>query len=278
MTYTEAAERILAQAGHPLHFREITRQAIEQGLIEVEGLTPWNSMNGTLRRAIRTQGAAINIVSLGDGRFALRAWGLPAEEIGPADSAADSYHQPPAYRMLADDFADDDQPTTWEGKLRLAAARTSDLIARRSSLLPVSAPLEATLRAAVLWGAANMLSGLALVAGRTSALTRGLARQLFVGGAAHAALGIWALDGVVRQDEAVAAGRAPATSLVARRPWLEQAYTVGAGLGVLTLLAGLAANHQRKDDAQRGRGAGRILQGSFVALLAGAALWRKRQE
>lgn len=278
MTYTEAAERILAQAGHPLHFREITRQAIAQGLIEVEGLTPWNSMNGTLRRAIRTQGALLNIVSLGDGRFALRAWGLPAEEIGPADSAANQYDPLPTYRMVTEDAAEASRPITLEGKARALAQRTGDLLARRTSLLPVSAPLEASLRAAVVWGAANMLSGLALVAGRTSSLTRGLARQLFVGGAAHAALGLWALDIVVRQDEAVASGRAPATSLVARRPWLEQSYAVGIGAGVLTLLAGLAASHHRRDDAQRGCGAGRVIQGSFLALLAGAALWRKRQE
>ncbi len=40
MTYLDAAYRILKQAKQPLHYKEITHRALEQGLIEPRGLTP----------------------------------------------------------------------------------------------------------------------------------------------------------------------------------------------------------------------------------------------
>ncbi|MHB1295071.1 MAG: winged helix-turn-helix domain-containing protein [Anaerolineae bacterium] len=81
MNFAEAAEIILREAGEPLHFRDITQQAIDLGLIDVQGQTPWNSMNGVLRRTIHNRGAASAFVSLGDGRFALRAWGLMLPQV-----------------------------------------------------------------------------------------------------------------------------------------------------------------------------------------------------
>lgn len=39
LTYLEAAHTILAQAGEPLHYAEITRRALDQGLTAPTGLT-----------------------------------------------------------------------------------------------------------------------------------------------------------------------------------------------------------------------------------------------
>ncbi|MHB0859041.1 MAG: winged helix-turn-helix domain-containing protein [Anaerolineae bacterium] len=83
MNFAEAAEIILREAAEPLHFRDITQRAIAMGLIDVQGQTPWNSMNGVLRRTIRNRGAEAPFVSLGDGRFALRAWGLVLTQEKP---------------------------------------------------------------------------------------------------------------------------------------------------------------------------------------------------
>lgn len=278
MTYTEAAERILAQAGHPLHFREITRLAIAQGLIEVEGLTPWNSMNGTLRRAIRTQGDTIPVVSLGEGCFALRAWGLPAEEIGPADGAVPMMAFAQGSVALDEDWNHADEYGSKGLKWWAFLRRITDLLSRRSTVLPVNAPLESTLRALVAWGGASLVSGAALLLGRNSPLTRGLARQLLTGGATHAAAALWALDSVVQQDAAVATGRAPVTSLAARRPWYRQAYSLAAGVAAITVLSGLAASHSHENNATRGAGVGRVLQGSYLLILAGIGIWRHKQE
>ena len=274
MTYTEAAEYVLKQAGQPLHFREITRRAIAQGLIVVEGHTPWNSMNGTLRRAIRTQGDTLSIVSLGDGRFALRAWGLPIESIGASDDAAEGADEPEVDSSGLKWWAKTASVSPSGLKWWAVLERLRDLITRRSTVLPANAPLEGTLRALLVWGATNLASGLALSIGRGSPLTRGLGKQLISGGVTHSALALWALESVVRQDEAVAAGRAPASSLVAQHSWLRQLYGLGAAVGTVTLLSGLAAPHARQDTAQRGRGLGRVIQGSFVLLLAAASLCR----
>jgi hypothetical protein len=274
MTYTEAAEYVLKQAGQPLHFREITRRAIAQGLIEVEGQTPWNSMNGTLRRSIRTQGDSLAVIALGDGRFALRAWGLPVETAGAPQQETGS-GQAAAKGQVG--WATGSGLGPLGLKWWALGRRLWDLLTRRQTTLPANAPLEGSLRAALIWGGANALSGLALLAGRTSPLTRGLGRQLLSGGLAHGALAVWALDGVIGQDEALAAGRAPAAGALAERGWMRQAHGLAVAAGAAMVLTGLGACHARQDTANRGRGVGRVIQGSFMLLLAAAGLWRKRQ-
>jgi len=48
MTFLDAAREILKQAGHPLYHAEITRRALEQGLIETAGQTPEATMSARL--------------------------------------------------------------------------------------------------------------------------------------------------------------------------------------------------------------------------------------
>ena len=43
--FRNAAIEILKQSKQPLHYREITRRALEQGILETDGATPDASMN-----------------------------------------------------------------------------------------------------------------------------------------------------------------------------------------------------------------------------------------
>lgn len=56
MTFLEAAYKILKEKRKPLHFREITRIAIEKGLIETEGQSPELTMHSSLSTDIKAKG------------------------------------------------------------------------------------------------------------------------------------------------------------------------------------------------------------------------------
>src|SRR5215213_3180889 len=53
MTYLDAAEQILQDAGQPLHYREITKRAIAKGLLETTGKTPEATMGAQLYMAVK---------------------------------------------------------------------------------------------------------------------------------------------------------------------------------------------------------------------------------
>ncbi len=55
-TFKQAAIFVLSQQGKPLHYREITRLALDQGLLETEGATPEATMNAQLSTEIKTKG------------------------------------------------------------------------------------------------------------------------------------------------------------------------------------------------------------------------------
>lgn len=74
MTFIEAAETLLREAGTALHYKEITRRAIERGLIESQGQTPEATMAVQLYRAIRRaeqHGEPAIFRAAGRGQFAL---------------------------------------------------------------------------------------------------------------------------------------------------------------------------------------------------------------
>ncbi|MBI3072588.1 MAG: restriction endonuclease [Deltaproteobacteria bacterium] len=77
MTYLEAAEKVLREAGTPLHFKEIARRALEAGLIEPKGKTPEATMGAQLymsvRRADEKSGEAGTFRPTGRAYFALVA-------------------------------------------------------------------------------------------------------------------------------------------------------------------------------------------------------------
>ncbi len=194
MKFAEAAEIVLSQAGKPLHFREITERAIGLQLIEADGKTPWNSMNGTLRRLIRQKGDEVPIVSLGDGLFALRAWGVvPRPLPGPgtpalqaptatprASGACRVQITRPQYLFPAD--------YKWRAIIRETRERL-----QQQPQLPLYRQVQRGLVGLLVWGLVSLLNGLALLAGGHSAFAEGLANQLMLWGAAHSVLALrWA--------------------------------------------------------------------------------------
>ena len=53
MTFLDAAEQVLKQEGQPLHYREITRRAIAQGLIITHGQSPARTLNAQISVSIK---------------------------------------------------------------------------------------------------------------------------------------------------------------------------------------------------------------------------------
>ncbi len=76
-----AVETALTQANEPLHYREITRRILEQGLWQTEGHTPEATINARLAVDIQRGGAQSHFQRTAAGIFALRAWGL--SEVKP---------------------------------------------------------------------------------------------------------------------------------------------------------------------------------------------------
>jgi restriction endonuclease Mrr len=83
MTYLDAALRVLNEApgGGPLHYREITDRAIEQGYLRTAGKTPWQTMGARLYVAIKEDDAAgkpARFIQSGRGSFQLSQKGPSA--------------------------------------------------------------------------------------------------------------------------------------------------------------------------------------------------------
>lgn len=58
-TFKQSAIEILKKAGTPLHYTEITRLALESGILETEGATPEASMNAQITVDIKTKAKAL---------------------------------------------------------------------------------------------------------------------------------------------------------------------------------------------------------------------------
>jgi len=69
MTYLEAAYIILSEAGRPLHYREIAKRALAQGLIQPTGLTPDATMGSRLYVDTKQDGS--RFLRVGRGMFSL---------------------------------------------------------------------------------------------------------------------------------------------------------------------------------------------------------------
>lgn len=95
MHFLEAAHRILREAGEPLHYREITRRASEQGLIQTSGRTPAATMNAQLTVSINraTQGGSPSpFYRAARGMISLVEWQTP-EPAAPTPRAPVSPEQ-----------------------------------------------------------------------------------------------------------------------------------------------------------------------------------------
>jgi CRISPR/Cas system-associated exonuclease Cas4 (RecB family) len=69
--YRTAAIKILADAKKPLHYKEITKLALEQGILETEGATPDASMNSQIITDIQKKGKGSDFVKTDKSTYAI---------------------------------------------------------------------------------------------------------------------------------------------------------------------------------------------------------------
>ena len=70
-TFKQSAIEILKKTGTPLHYTEITRLALESGILETEGATPEATMNAQIVVDIKNKGEGSDFVRTAPGTFAL---------------------------------------------------------------------------------------------------------------------------------------------------------------------------------------------------------------
>jgi len=70
-TFKQSAVEILKKTKKPLHYTEITRLALESGLLETEGATPEATMNAQIVVDIKTKGEGSDFVRIAPGTYAL---------------------------------------------------------------------------------------------------------------------------------------------------------------------------------------------------------------
>lgn len=70
-TFKQSAIEVLKKAGKPLHYTEITRLALESGILETEGATPESSMSSQLIIDIRNKGEGSDFIKTAPGTFAI---------------------------------------------------------------------------------------------------------------------------------------------------------------------------------------------------------------
>ena len=81
--FRAAAIEVLKKSKEPLHFKEITRRALEMGILETSGATPDRSMGAQLFTSIKKFGKASEFIQTNPSTFALNpAWKpLPKEVL-----------------------------------------------------------------------------------------------------------------------------------------------------------------------------------------------------
>ncbi|MDD3006363.1 MAG: HTH domain-containing protein [Candidatus Pacebacteria bacterium] len=70
-TFKQSAIEILQKTKKPLHYTEITRLALESGLLETEGATPEATMKAQIVVDIKTKGEGSDFVRIAPGTYAL---------------------------------------------------------------------------------------------------------------------------------------------------------------------------------------------------------------
>jgi restriction system protein len=76
LSFADATALILGEVGTPLHYRDITEQALERNLIQTEGKTPQASLNAILAVDIKQKGESSRFIRVKPGIFGLRSWGM----------------------------------------------------------------------------------------------------------------------------------------------------------------------------------------------------------
>ena len=85
MTFLEAAETVLRDAKTPLHYEEITKQAVAKGVIATTGKTPAATVNSVLAVDLKTNGEKSHFVRVKPGIYGLREWNLQLQDADDVD-------------------------------------------------------------------------------------------------------------------------------------------------------------------------------------------------
>lgn len=92
MKLLKAMENVLSEAGEPLHYREVTRRILDQSLWQTEGKTPESTVSSYFTNDTKYNGLNSLFQRIGEGIYALRAWGLSDyNEIMKDDDDSDNH-------------------------------------------------------------------------------------------------------------------------------------------------------------------------------------------
>ncbi len=100
-SFLEAAFLVLFEAGEELHYEEITRRALERGLVSTAGRTPHETLNARLAVDIKERGEGSRFVRTAPGYFALRAWAHVKAYDKTKDAPPVRVVAVPTYRQVA---------------------------------------------------------------------------------------------------------------------------------------------------------------------------------
>jgi HB1, ASXL, restriction endonuclease HTH domain len=265
MNYVEAASKILKDAGVPLHFREITKRVIDQNLVEVQGQTPWNSLNGSLRRYIRSQGKEALVVSLGEGKFGLREWGLPGEEILTDEDEGEV----PGNITISPRIGQ--EPTFgWRSLLAKGVRSARQMATLLVPVAPEYKPLHMTLSSLFGSGLFSILYGLGLSSGNKPA-SRGLSNQMLLWGIGESAAAAVGLQQLTEAEHDVVAGKLSMRKVQTQITAFERLLGYGTAVGATAFVLGLALRLGAPANTRtKGAASGLMTHGLLLGLLA----WR----
>src|SRR5215207_9353489 len=105
MSYADAAYAVLESARRPLHYRDLSRLAIERKLIEPQGKTPEATMNAIIAVDIKRKGTRSRFIRIGRGVFGLRSLAtevLDTEPTGIADQESDRRVRIPLFPLYSE--------------------------------------------------------------------------------------------------------------------------------------------------------------------------------
>jgi restriction system protein len=105
MDSLDAAEKVLDQAGQPLHYKTITEQIIEKELWYTTGKTPDQTINARIAVDIKKKGEHSRFIRTTPGVFGLRKWAGKGDlEIREQDESKYSFTD--AAEIVLDQYAD----------------------------------------------------------------------------------------------------------------------------------------------------------------------------
>ena len=89
MTFLDAAARVLADAGKPMHFTAITEMALAKEILVTEGKTPAATMHSLLAVALKKRGEECRFVRTAPATYGLREWVEQGRVTAPREEADD---------------------------------------------------------------------------------------------------------------------------------------------------------------------------------------------